>query len=140
MTTITNAIGCLLIFALWTQTNSLGPALVFVIVYGVISGALIATPPACVAQVLGRLDAEQQAKMGQWIGMMYSAAAPFALAGPLIAGHLVSAYHESFLAVQAWSGACLFMGALCIGISWTLLGRQKKRSGEDDLEKSGDDE
>lgn len=70
-------------------------------------------PPASIAHVLGRSNKEEQRKLGQWTGMMYSVAAIFALTGPVIAGHLVSHYHR-YITVQLWSGSCLFLGAVCM--------------------------
>merc|ERR1711939_629113 len=71
---------------------------------------VIGLPPASMAYLLGP-NPEAQARLGQWTGMMYSAAGIFALTGPLIAGHLISAYGNNFLTVQLWSGACMMLSA-----------------------------
>lgn len=52
---------------------------------------------------------------------MYTVAAPFALTGPVIAGHLISTHKrdwygreiDDYRTVQLWSGACLLLSAFC---------------------------
>lgn len=100
-------VSSIFILLLWTFANKTGTALAFVILFGVVSGAVIGLPPASVADILGH-DPVQQSKLGQWVGMMYTVAAPFALAGPVIGGYLISQY-GTFLTVQLWSGFCLFL-------------------------------
>lgn len=48
--------------------------------------------------------------------MMYSCASVFALTGPVIAGHLVSEYN-TYLTVQLWSGVCLLLSSMCMGMA-----------------------
>lgn len=125
--TIVSSILCLF---LWTFANTLAPALAFAILFGAFSGSVIGLPPASMAAILGA-DASRQAKLGQWTGMMYTAAAPFALVGPVIAGHLVSEY-ETYLGVQIWSGVCLLLSAICMGMAVFVTGRRRSRSEGDD--------
>ena len=49
--------------------------------------------------------------------MMYTTAAPFALTGPVIAGHLISKFGYNFVTVQCWSGGCLFFSAFCMAMA-----------------------
>ncbi|CAD0108337.1 unnamed protein product [Aureobasidium uvarum] len=104
--TIVSSILCLF---LWTFAKTLAPALVFAILFGAFSGAVIGLPSASMAAILGEKP-ERQAKLGHWVGMMYTAAAPFALVGPVISGHLVTEY-KTYLGVQIWSGMCLLLSA-----------------------------
>ena len=120
-----------LVFTAWTQAKTVTTAVVFVVLFGIFSGAVIGLPPASVADVLGLDDVEAQAKLGQWTGMMYSCAAPFALTGPVIAGHLISAYGKNFLTVQLWSGACMSLSAFCM-----LMAIYTKRSRDHGLGRS----
>ena len=98
---IVTVVSSMLCLFLWTFANTLAPALVFAILFGAFSGSVIGLPPASMAAILGP-EPERQARLGQWTGMMYTAAAPFALVGPVITGHLVTKY-ETYLGVQILS-------------------------------------
>ncbi|KAF3932402.1 hypothetical protein ABW19_dt0207587 [Dactylella cylindrospora] len=100
---------------LWTFANHLQAAAAFVIIFGAFSGSVIGLPPASMAAILGP-DPSQQAKLGQWTGMMYTISSFFALVGPVIAGHLVITY-DTYITVQVWSGLCLFFSACCMGMA-----------------------
>jgi MFS family permease len=106
----------LLVLLLWTMAKTVPAAIAFVVLFGIFSGAVIGLPPASVAYILGQ-HPEAQSRLGQWTGMMYSSAAIFALTGPVIAGHLISHYGDSFLTVQCWSGVCLFLSAVCMALA-----------------------
>lgn len=114
---VVTAVASLLLLAVWTTAKTVSAAIAFVVVFGVFSGSVIGLPPASVAFILGTHNAEAQAKLGQWTGMMYSASAVFALTGPVIAGQLISSYGNNFLTVQLWSGACLFISACCMAVA-----------------------
>nr|POE48771.1 aspyridones efflux protein apdf [Quercus suber] len=113
---IVTFIGALLILLLWTMTQTVTAAVCFVTFFGIFSGAVIGLPPASVAYILGP-DPKQQAKLGQWTGMMYTCAAVFALTGPVVAGHLITQYNQNYLTVQIWSGLCLFLSACCMAMA-----------------------
>jgi MFS family permease len=143
-------IASLLVLILWSLSHTLMAAIGFVVVFGIFSGAVIGLPPASVAYILGP-DPQRQKKLGQWTGMMYCCSAIFALCGPIIAGHMISEFN-TFLTVQLWSGACLFLSSLCIfsalycrnkavNAAKTQLSRFTSRSvSETDLEKDKDAE
>lgn len=136
---ISTAVGSLLVLILWTQAFTLGPALAFVITFGAVSGAIIGLPPASIAYILqhappGTLERTgtddtasstmvSSSKLGQWTGMMYTAAAIPSLTGPVIAGHLVQRYNKNYLTIQLWSGFCLLLSAICMGIGRLYVGR-----------------
>jgi len=110
-------VGAALAGIFWPFVTTVNAAICFVVFFGIFSGSVIGLPPASVAYILGH---EHQDKLGQWVGMMYSCAALFALTGPLIAGHMVTEFN-TFIAVQAWSGSCLFLSACCMIVSlWSL--------------------
>ena len=117
------SMAAVLVLVMWTLTHTLRSAVAFVVLYGAVSGAVIALPPATIAEILGP-EPEAQAKLGQWTGMTYSVSAVFALTGPVIAGHLVSRY-GGYLTVQLWAGNCLIVAALCMTMSRVYLGRHK---------------
>lgn len=102
-------VASLLTLILWSLASNLSSALAFVVIFGAFSGSVIGLPPASVAYTLGP-DPLAQAKLGQWTGMMYSCAAVPALLGPVVAGHLITAY-DTYLTVQLWAGTCLFISA-----------------------------
>ncbi|KAG9633654.1 MFS general substrate transporter, partial [Aureobasidium melanogenum] len=122
--TIVSSMLCLF---LWTFANTLAPALVFAIVFGAFSGSVIGLPAASMAEIL-KFEPDGQARLGHWTGMMYTAAAPFALVGPVIAGHLVTEY-ETYLGVQIWSGLCLLLSAICMAGAVFFTRRKRTTSG-----------
>ena len=109
-------VASLLILLLWTMAKTVSAAIAFVVLFGIFSGAVIGLPPASVAYILGP-EPEAQARLGQWTGMMYSSSAIFALTGPVIAGHVITDYGKNYITVQCWSGACLFLSAVCMAIA-----------------------
>ncbi|KAK4542412.1 hypothetical protein LTR36_006869 [Oleoguttula mirabilis] len=133
---IVTAVASLLILAVWTTARTVPAAIAFVVAFGIFSGSVIGLPPASVAFILGTHDAEAQAKLGQWTGMMYTASAIFALTGPVIAGHLISRYDRNFLTVQLWSGACLLLSACCMGIAIFYRKRTSARQWMSEKKKS----
>lgn len=122
-------LGGLLLLLLWPFATTLGPALAFVIIFGAVSGAVIGLPPASMAHILGRSDPLAQSRLGQWTGMMYTVAGIPSLIGPLIAGHLVTQYHNNYLTIQLWSGICLLLAAFCMFMSivYTRKGKGVER-------------
>lgn len=116
----------MLLLAFWPFVTTLSAALGFVIVFGAVSGAVIGLPPASIANILGA-GPTAQSKLGQWTGMMYTAAAIPALIGPLIAGYLITAYDDNYLTVQLWSGFCLLVGGICMAIATQYMNRDKRR-------------
>ncbi|KAL9090516.1 MAG: hypothetical protein Q9165_005277 [Trypethelium subeluteriae] len=124
------ASGSLLCLCLWTLARTFAAAIAFAVLFGAVSGAIIALPAAGVAEILGPTR-EAQAKLGQWTGMVFSASAAFTLTGPVVAGHLVSRY-GSWLAVQLWAGLCLAVASLCMVGSRVCMARQRKRADTDE--------
>ncbi|KAJ9666537.1 hypothetical protein H2201_003460 [Coniosporium apollinis] len=112
---IVTTVASLLILILWTLATQLNAAIAFVVLFGIFSGSVIGLPPASVAWILGP-HPTQQARLGQWTGMMYTLAAIPALIGPVIAGFLIPKF-GNYYTVQGWSGACLFVSALCMILS-----------------------
>ena len=108
-------VASILLFIMWTFTKTVATAIGFVVIFGIVSGSVIALPPASMAWILGA-DPHAQAKLGQWTGMMYSGSAVFGLTGPVIAGYLVGKY-DTYLTVQMWTGACLLLSAMCMCVA-----------------------
>jgi MCP family monocarboxylic acid transporter-like MFS transporter 10 len=119
-------ISSIFILVLWTLAGSQAAAIGFAVAFGITSGADIGLPPASMANVLAGTyntpDTQHlaHAKLGQWVGMMYTIAAIPALTGPIIGGHLVT-HFDTYIGVQMWSGACLLISALCMLVArWHL--------------------
>lgn len=119
-------ISSLLVLILWVLAGSTTAAIAFCVLFGMTSGAVIGLPPASMGNILNctyntpETKAIGHSKLGQWTGMMYSVAAVPALAGPVIAGHLVTVY-SNYITVQAWSGANLMVSAACMLVArWYL--------------------
>jgi MFS family permease len=119
-------ISSLLVLVLWSLAKSTAAAIAFCVLFGMTSGTVIGLPPASMANILAgsyntpETQHVRHAKLGQWTGMMYSFAAVPSLAGPVIAGHLVTQY-ETYITVQMWAGANLMMSAGCMLVArWYL--------------------
>ncbi|KAF2099966.1 MFS general substrate transporter, partial [Rhizodiscina lignyota] len=106
-------VSALLVLCFQTTLSSVGGAVAFVVLFGAFSGAVIGLPPACVFFVLEHDEKADKRKLGQWTGMMYTIAAPFALTGPIIAGAIIQ-YTGGYLGAHLWSGTCLFLSAFCM--------------------------
>ncbi|KAL1602649.1 hypothetical protein SLS60_006066 [Paraconiothyrium brasiliense] len=122
----TQIISSLLIYLLWTLAGSTAAAIAFCVFFGMFSGSVIGLPPASMANILNCTYTDPStahfahSKLGQWTGMMYSVAAIPALIGPLIAGHLITAY-STYITVQLWSAISLTLSALCMIVTrWHL--------------------
>jgi MFS transporter, MCT family, solute carrier family 16 (monocarboxylic acid transporters), member 10 len=126
-------VASMLILTVWTTAKTVPHATAFVVLFGIFSGAVIGLPPASVANILGP-NPKEQAKLGQWTGMMYSTAGVFALVGPVIAGHLVSEFHDNFLTVQCWSGGCLLLSSMCMGAAIFFRRRMRAQEKKSPLE------
>lgn len=116
----------LLVLLLWTLAGSETEAIVFCVVFGLVSGMVIGLPPASVGNILNCTYTSPEdkplakKKLGHWTGMMYFFAGIPALAGPLVAGHLITEY-KSYITVQLWSGTCLVICFCCMFMArWYL--------------------
>lgn len=125
--TLATLLSSILCLGLWTTSSTLSSTLAFIITFGVLSGAVIGLPPASVAHILGPSHTQQQ-KHGQWTGMMYTVAAPFALTGPVIAGTIGgSGANKSWIGAEIWAGSCLLIASICMAISAVTLRRERRR-------------
>ncbi|KAH7055781.1 major facilitator superfamily domain-containing protein [Macrophomina phaseolina] len=113
--TVVTGVASLLTLILWTLTPNFEVSMVFISFFGVFSGSVIGLPPASMAYILGK-EPHRQAKLGQWTGMMYTAAGIPSLLGPIIAGALISKY-DTYLTVQLWSGTCLALSTCCMAVT-----------------------
>jgi MFS transporter, MCT family, solute carrier family 16 (monocarboxylic acid transporters), member 10 len=107
-------VSSVLLLCFWPFANTAVRAIVFVVLFGAFSGAVIGMPPASMSNVL-EAEPNGQAKLGQWTGMMYTCASVFAFPGPTTAGYLIQRYGYNFYTVQFWVGGCLFMAFIFDG-------------------------
>lgn len=109
----------LLVLVMWPLCRSEGAGIAFCVVFGLFSGTVIGCPPASISNILNCTYIDPSSshlakkKLGHWTGMMYSFAAIPALAGPLVAGHLITTY-KTYITLQMWSGFNLFISFLCM--------------------------
>ncbi|TLD20099.1 MFS general substrate transporter [Venturia nashicola] len=120
-------VSSILLYVWWTLASNVSSAFGFVVVFGAVSGAVIGLPPATVANIITRSPGVDHSRLGQWTGMMYTLASPFALTGPVIAGYLIKRF-DNYLTVQMWSATCLFMASLCLLAAMISADRIEKRS------------
>ncbi|KAH7085303.1 major facilitator superfamily domain-containing protein [Paraphoma chrysanthemicola] len=119
MHTAAQIVCSLLVLILWPLAGSESSAIAFCIVFGLFSGTVIGCPPASIGNILNCTYTTSETihlakkKLGHWTGMMYSFAAIPALTGPVIAGYLITTYN-TYLTVQMWSGANLFLSFVCM--------------------------
>ena len=118
---MSTAISSILILTFWPLTNTLGAALAFVILFGIVSGTVIGLPPACIASLLSE---SEQRRLGQWTGMMYTLTATFSLLGPTLVGQLVSSF--GYLTIVGWSGGSLMAASVCTVVARYKAGGLKK--------------
>ena len=110
-------IPCLLVTSVlafaWISIKSLATLIIFCFFYGFFSGATISLPPTIVAAI-----AEDNTKVGTWMGMRFGFAALGLLVGNPIAGAIVG-NNEHFVAAQCFSGATVMVATIMtIGVRW----------------------
>ncbi|PNS16129.1 Riboflavin transporter MCH5 [Sphaceloma murrayae] len=118
----------LLCLCLWTFASTLPSAIAFVVLFGAFSGSVIGLPPASMAAILGKGE-DAQARLGQWTGMMYTAAAPFALTGPVLEGYFIGRFGYNYITIQCFSGTCLLIsgGLMAAALRWSEGEREKRK-------------
>ena len=114
----------------WMGVLSAPGLIVWCVVWGFFAGAHITLPPAVTSELCPEGD-----MLGTRIGMVEAIAAPAVLIGGPIAGTLLDltghATRSSFLWVQAFSGATLVLGALCILPVWRALANKSSTQATD---------
>jgi len=125
--TVVTTVCALLLCVLWVLTKTFASALAFVLVFGAFAGSLIGLPPASVASILGH-GKDKQAKLGQWVGLMYACAAVPELVGPVIGGHLITKY--GYLSLQLFCGVSFLAGAGCMSLAWIWQRKDERQEAE----------
>lgn len=125
--TVVTTVCAFLLCVMWVLTRTFSVALAFVLVFGAFAGSLIGLPPASVASILGH-GKDKQAKLGQWVGLMYACAAVPELVGPVIGGHLITRY--GYLSLQLFCGVGFFAGAGCLALASLWQRKERREEGE----------
>ncbi|TVY83298.1 Aspyridones efflux protein apdF, partial [Lachnellula suecica] len=107
----------------WLAINNLGGLVVFCIVYGFVSGAVVSLPPTVVAGFVPGLHV-----LGTWIGMGLLCASMGLLIGNPIAGTLINVAENKFTGGIIFSAAFIAAGALALVVSRALRIRAAKAS------------
>lgn len=108
----------LLVLCFWTALTNVAGAVTFAVLFGAFSGAVIGLPPASIMFILHHDNkGADKLRVGQWTGMMYTFAAVFALIGPIISGAIIQTTGK-YLGSQLWSGICLLLSSLCMGMAY----------------------
>ncbi|EJD05025.1 MFS general substrate transporter [Fomitiporia mediterranea MF3/22] len=109
----------LAVFAIWTTSMRIPETIIFAILFGAASASYLSIASSCVAQIT-----KDQSQIGTRTGMFMAAMAPGILAGPPIAGALLSLRSQKsphatgggagdfrYLWAQFFGGALLLVGA-----------------------------
>lgn len=103
------------VLAIWIPSTSNAPIIVFAIVYGCLTGAVVALPAALIAQIS---DVRQ---IGTRVGSLYAVGSISALTGNPIGGALVTAQGGRFQHMQIYTGLTMMAGAAFFAAARTSL-------------------
>lgn len=104
---------------------SLAAVYTFTIIYGLLHGSIVALTATDIQELLKHIPNAGQRQSsdrtraknnyGQLSGVVYTAAAPFILGGPLVTGRLVDM--SDIRVVGIWAAACFAIAATLMGVS-----------------------
>ncbi|KAF6793758.1 MFS monocarboxylate [Colletotrichum musicola] len=100
----------------WTGATSLAGLVVWSLAYGFCSGGVMSLQSACVGKVA------PAGKQGMAVGVMMGSIAITALVGPPISGQILGRF--GYLALSAWTGATLVLGAAILAAARFRLNRR----------------
>lgn len=103
----------------WPQTTTNATIIVFALLYGFCSGAIISLMSVCLARV-----PKDPRNIGTYMGMGMFVISFAALIGPPINGALVSGHHGTFNQASIFSGVFVLVGGFCV-----LLAKQASGKG-----------
>jgi MCP family monocarboxylic acid transporter-like MFS transporter 10 len=109
-------VASILVLAMLPFQTTVTGAVCFVVFFGMFSGSVIGLPPASMSWILGN-DQEAQAKLGTWVGMMYTFAAVPSFVGPVLVGYGLNLTGRNFWMLYGFSGSCLLLSAACMGVA-----------------------
>ncbi|TRM64860.1 major facilitator superfamily domain-containing protein [Schizophyllum amplum] len=100
-------LGGILQMVFWPFTNSYASVIIFGAAYGLTGGVFMSLVPPVCAKVFGMEN------LATITGLMVLANGPGQLAGPPLAGLIFSATGDNWAYLAVFSGAAMFVGALC---------------------------
>ncbi|KAF3929377.1 hypothetical protein ABW19_dt0203208 [Dactylella cylindrospora] len=106
----------------WTGTKTMPSIIVFAVLYGFLSGTVVALPPTTIASMGGRLD-----EIGTRLGMSCVFAGIGLLIGNPIGGVLIDIPNGKFKGAQIYCGSTVLAGTILFLAAKLLLPRQKKK-------------
>ena len=107
--------GAIVLFG-WIGVTTVPGFIVWCVVWGIVSGALVTAPIAAVSH---HVLSPSPAKLGTRMGMTFLAAAAGELVGAPVAGALANVPAAQYTLAQAIPAAIMVMGALCL--IWPLI-------------------
>lgn len=102
---IVSWIAAILVFCVWLPTHGNTAVIIFAVLYGFATGAFVGLAPALVAQISNIRE------IGIRNGILFAVGSLGGLTGNPIGGALISRAGGSFKGCQAFSGACITIGA-----------------------------
>ena len=118
---INSLLTSIFVLGIWLPGSGTGAVVVFTLLFGFTSGAVVSLVPAIIAQI------SEIRKIGVRTGLLFSITAIAVLIGSPIGGQLINNEHGKYKTMQAFSGAMLLAGFLVYGMLWFKLGGMKKR-------------
>ena len=112
--------------------DSLAGVMVFAVLYGFLSGAVVSLPSAVVAGIV----APRMEKVGTWMGMSFCFAAMGILIGNPIAGCIIDVGEDRFKGGFVFSGAVVMAAGTCFGAAAVaaLRGKKKERAKREEVQ------
>ena len=110
---------CIIVLALWLPSSGSGATVVFALVFGFSSGAVVSILPALVATI------SPISQIGVRTGCNFSVVAVAVLIGSPIGGQLIE--KDGYESMQGFGGALMGGGALVFATLWVRLGGLKGR-------------
>ncbi|KIX00835.1 uncharacterized protein Z518_09900 [Rhinocladiella mackenziei CBS 650.93] len=107
----------LITLCLWLPSSGTSATIVFALIFGFSSGAVVSILPACIAQI------SHIHQIGVRTGVLFSVVAVAVLIGSPIGGQLIS--NDGFRSMQGFSGGMLMAGFCVYVVLWMRLGGLK---------------
>ncbi|KAI9726779.1 MAG: hypothetical protein M1828_000635 [Chrysothrix sp. TS-e1954] len=105
----------------WMAMDSLGSFIAFCIVYGFVTGGLVALPASSFISIC-----PDPAMIGTRMGIAWTLAGVSSLVGSPVASAISDLGAANFIGIQAWGGSMLLFGCMLLVVLWTLLVRKQQ--------------
>ena len=95
----------------WIAIDSLASLVVFSVLYGCLSGAVVSLPPTMVASLVPGIQ-----QIGTWMGMAFCFSGLGLLVGNPIAGTLISVQNDDFVRMIVFGASCTMAAGVIFGV------------------------